>query len=24
VSEMYLTTPFDMAEIGQRSTDWRI
>jgi len=23
VSEMYLTTPFDMAEIGQRSTDWR-
>ena len=22
VSEMYLTTPFDMAEIGQRSTDW--
>ena len=24
VSEMYLTTPFDMAEIGQRSTNWRI
>ncbi|NKX46196.1 homoserine O-succinyltransferase [Roseicyclus persicicus] len=23
VSEVYLTTPFDMAEIGQRSTDWR-
>jgi homoserine O-succinyltransferase len=23
VSEMYLTTPFDMADIGQRSTDWR-
>ena len=23
VSEMYLTTPFDMSEIGQRSTDWR-
>ncbi len=23
VSEVYQTTPFDMAEIGQRSTDWR-
>ena len=23
ISEVYQTTPFDMAEIGQRSTDWR-
>lgn len=23
VSEIYLTTPFDMQEIGQKSTDWR-
>jgi homoserine O-succinyltransferase/O-acetyltransferase len=23
VAEVYQTTPFDMAEIGQRSTDWR-
>jgi homoserine O-succinyltransferase len=23
VSEVYQTTPFDIAEIGQRSTDWR-
>jgi homoserine O-succinyltransferase len=23
VAEVYLTTPFDIAEIGQRSTDWR-
>jgi len=24
VSEVYQTTPFDMDEIGQRSTDWRL
>ncbi|MBF9059014.1 homoserine O-succinyltransferase [Rhodobacterales bacterium HKCCSP123] len=24
VSEVYLTTPYDIAEIGTRSTDWRV